>query len=1301
MAASLKEITSDFVKLEKFDGGNFIRWQKKMKFLLTTLKVAYVLNMARPEEKDDETVAETRDRQKWDNDDYICLGHILNGMSDSLFDIYQSSPSAKDLWDKLETRYMREDATSKKFLVSHFNNYKMVDNKSVMEQLYEIERILNNYKQHNMNMDETIIVSSIIDKLPPSWKDFKRTMKHKKEDISLEQLGNHLRLEEEYRKQEGIKNHVTQEKVHVMEEGNSSKSSKKRNHENDKSHQNHNGNNNKKKRKGECYFCGKEGHFKNECRFFKKKNKEKNSRATNDDFVAVISEINMIEDVDSWWIDSGATRHVCKNKKMFKTINEDGSVLYMGNASTVQVQGKGTIEIEFTSGKTLTLKDVFYVPEVRKNLISVPLLNKNGFKSVFEGDKFILSKGGVFVGKGYLCENMFKCNVANINNNNMISAYIVESCDLWHMRLGHVNFRKLEDMMKSNLIPNFDKNFDSCTTCMLTKITRQPFKSVKRSSRVLDLIHSDVCDLHGWPTIGGKKYFVTFIDDCTRFCYVYLMHSKDEVLDKFKIFKAQVELQHETFIKCFRSDRGGEFYHPSYFESTGIVHQVTAPYTPQQNGIAERKNRTLVEMVNAMLSYSGLSKGYWGEAMLTACYILNRVPNKRNKITPYELWKQRKPTLNYLKVWGCRAIVKVPEPKRKKLGERGIECVFLGYAENSKAYRFLTIESNDSYSVNTVIESRDAIFQEDRFNSISYPKDIVHSNVQNLENNESNVDTLDGSELRRSKRIRKEKDFGSDFFMFLVEGTGKSINSYGPICFNLENDPVTYEEAIKSQDSAFWKEAIQEEMDSIMGNKTWKVVDLPPGSKPIGCKWIFKRKMKVDGTIDKFKARLVAKGFTQKEGIDYFDTYAPVARIASIRMLIALASIHKFVIHQMDVKTAFLNGELDEEVYMKQPEGFVIKGQEDKVCKLTKSLYGLKQAPKQWHQKFDQVVLANGYIINESDKCIYSKFQNGKGVMICLYVDDMLIFGTSINEVEETKAFLSKNFDMKDLGEADVILGIKIIRDGNHIGLSQSHYIEKVLQKFNHLDCKPISTPFDQTVSLQPNKGCPVAQLEYSKVIGCLMYAMTCTRPDIAYAVGRLSRYTSNPSKEHWHAVKRVLKYLKGTMNYCLTYSGEPSVLEGYTDASWVTYVEDHASTSGWIFNLGGGAVSWGSKKQTCIADSTMAAEFIALAAGSKEAEWLRNLLYDIPVWQKPMAPVSIHCDSQSTLSKAYSQVYNGKSRHIGLRHSYVRDLISNGVISIMFVRTEKNLADPLTKGLTKDMVLKTSLGMGLKPISN
>ncbi|XP_073222528.1 uncharacterized protein [Cicer arietinum] len=250
-------------------------------------------------------------------------------MSDSLFNIYQSSISTKELWDKLESRYMQEDATSNKFLVSQFNNYKMVDNKSVMEQMNEIERILNNYKQHQMHMDETIIVSCIIDKLPPSWKDFKKYMKHKKYDISLEQLGNHLRLEE---------------------------------------------------------------------KFLKRKNKEKNSSATKDNLVAVIFGLNMIEDVESWWIDSGATRHVCKNKELFKIIDEeDGSILYMRNASTIQVKGKGTVEIEFTSGKILTLKDVFYVPNVRKNLIFVPLLNKFGLKCVFERDKFILSEGALFL----------------------------------------------------------------------------------------------------------------------------------------------------------------------------------------------------------------------------------------------------------------------------------------------------------------------------------------------------------------------------------------------------------------------------------------------------------------------------------------------------------------------------------------------------------------------------------------------------------------------------------------------------------------------------------------------------------------------------------------------------------------------------------------------------------------------------------------------------------------------------------------------------------------------------------------
>nr|GEV46648.1 zinc finger, CCHC-type [Tanacetum cinerariifolium] len=354
-----------------------------------------------------------------------------------------------------------------------------------------------------------------------------------------------------------------------------------------------------------------------------------------------------------------------------------------------------------------------------------------------------------------------------------------------------------------------------------------------------------------------------------------------------------------------------------------------------------------------------------------------------------------------------------------------------------------------------------------------------------------------------------------------------------------------------------------------MENNTWVLSNLPPGCKPLGCKWIFKKKMKVDGTIDKIKDRLVIQGFRQKEGIDYFNTYAPVAHIITTRLLLALAVIHNLVIHQMDVKTTFLNGDLDE-------EGIVI---------------------------------------------------------------------------------------------------------------TQSHYIEKILKKFNREDCSPVRTPMDPIEKLKPNTGKPVDQLEYSRAIGFLMYAMISTGPDIAYAVGRLSRFTSNPSRQHLKAITRIFKFLRGTKDYGLSYIGYPSVLEGYSDASWINHVKDSSSTIGWVFLLGGGAISWASKKQTCITGSTMESKFVALATSGKEAEWLRNLIHKILIWPKPIAPISIRYDSAPTMARAYSQIYNEKSRHLGVRHSMVRELIRNGVISIEFVRTQHNLADHLTKGLARDLV--------------
>ena len=456
--------------------------------------------------------------------------------------------------------------------------------------------------------------------------------------------------------------------------------------------------------------------------------------------------------------------------------------------------------------------------------------------------------------------------------------------------------------------------------------------------------------------------------------------------------------------------------------------------------------------------------------------------------------------------------------------------------------------------------------------------------------------------------------------------------------------------------------------------------------------------MKPDGTIDKYKARLVVKGYRQTEGVDYFDTYAPVSRKTSIRLIIAFVALFNLEIHQMDVKTAFLNGDLEEEIYMEQPEGFLVPGKETKVCKLVKSLYGLKQAPKQWHEKFDRVMLSNGFHINQCDKCVYAKGNEKDYVIVCLYVDDVIIIG-SYDNIKTTKKMLSRNFDMKDMGIADVILGMKINKTLEGYTLSQGHYVEKILDKFDKGSDATARTPMEVVSHLRKNRGESVRQLEYSRIIGSLMYLMDCTRPDIANSVSRLSRYTCNPNEEHWKAIIRVLRYLRYTANYGLHFTRYPAVLEGYSDANWISDSKNIRSTSGYIFVLGGAAISWKSCKQTCIARSTMESEFVALDLAADEADWLRSFLEDVPMWPKPVPSISIHCDSQLAIGRAQNNVYNGKSRHVRRRHKSVRQLIKTGIVSLDYVKSKDNIADPLTKGLSRDQVEISSRGMGLKPV--
>ena len=320
------------------------------------------------------------------------------------------------------------------------------------------------------------------------------------------------------------------------------------------------------------------------------------------------------------------------------------------------------------------------------------LLSKKGFRLVFESDKFVLTKIGIYVGKGYMSNGFFKMNgmtiVSDFNNKNTSSTYMLESSNIWHGRLGYVNFDTLRKLMNLELLHKF--NIDAnhkCEICVESKLTRASFQNIERSTEPLELINSDTCDLKYVQTRGGNKYFVTFIDDCTRYCYVYLLRSKDGALEKFMHYKNEVENQLGREIKAIRSDRGGEYVAPfnRFCQEHGIIHQTSAPYTPQQNGIAERKNRTLKEMMNSMLISSRLPPNLWGEALLSANYILNRLPHKKLDKTPYELWKGQSPSYKYLKVWGCLAKVMVPIPKRIKIEPKTIDCIFIGYIINSSA----------------------------------------------------------------------------------------------------------------------------------------------------------------------------------------------------------------------------------------------------------------------------------------------------------------------------------------------------------------------------------------------------------------------------------------------------------------------------------------------------------------------------------------------------------------------------------------------------------------------------------------
>ena len=1024
---------------------------------------------------------------------------------------------------------------------------------------------------------------------------------------------------------------------------------------------------------------------------------------------------------DSWWIDSACSQHMSGVKEDFVSIGklDKPTSIKLADKSVVPAAGKGTVHlvlIDIDGNEVpIAFKDVLYVPRLKKKLISVPVLDDRGAEVTFKGGMCTLIANKRKFVFGHREGKLYKVNTAS-QSCNFSAASDENSLTLWHLRLGHLNNQDVKKLSNENMVKGLKVNSKDvpadCEGCLLGKQSRLPFpkKSSGKKAKILDLVHSDVCGPMSIPSVGGSLYFVTFIDDHSNFTWVFMLKQKSAVSGVFLEWLIMVETLSEKRLKEFRSDNGGEYvsnYFSEICKERGISVQPTIPYTPQQNGVAERMNRTIMDNVRATLYHAKLPLFLWAEAVATIVYIRNVCPTSSFKgVTPHERFYSVKPDVGHLRVFGCTAFVHVPDEKRRKLDAKSVKGIFVGYPSGSKGYKVYIPETRK------MIRSRDVKFLENSFpastnadpsaydeliqtkqNFVADTEYSVLPGVIDLEDplyDESEVDRLipvpDMSRPLRNRRSPQR--FGEWATVADVE---------------IENDPKTYKQAMKSPNAKQWENAMKEELSSLNKHNTWDLVDLPAGKNLVGCKWVFKTKRDASGAVDRFKARLVAQGYSQEYGIDYDEVFAPVARYDSIRSVLAIGAQHNYEIHQMDVKSAFLNGELDEEIFMKQPEGYIDKNQPEKVCRLNSSLYGLKQSARCWNLVIDSYLKSKNFVQNSADPCIYYKSEvvDGKEivVLIAVYVDDSILCSNQLSVLNAEKKDLSERFEMDDRGEIHYILGMSIRRDRDNclLTIDQRCYLQNVLIRFGMENCKPMSTPVDpdsKFVSLSKDEE-PVDVSLYQAVIGSLNYAAICTRPDLSTAVGILSKFMQNPSNEHWVGVKRVLRYVQGTLNYGLVYQQSTEFqLEAYSDSDWAGCVETRKSTSGHVCRLGNNTISWRSKKQPIVALSSTEAEYIALCAATQEVVWMRRLLEGVAHAQ--VGATVVHEDNQGAMSLSRNPKDHARTKHIDVKYHYVREAVEKEIICVKYLPTADMLADALTKGLAKPKFEKFREEMGV-----
>ncbi|CAL2255037.1 unnamed protein product [Prunus armeniaca] len=758
------------------------------------------------------------------------------------------------------------------------------------------------------------------------------------------------------------------------------------------------------KGKPKCYNCDKLGHIAKDC--YSKKSVQQVNYATQASTAPTMFFVNNAADKrpmeDVWYLDSGCSNHMTGREDVLIDIDRSITAkVAMGTGQLVDVLGKGSLVVDTKMGKRY-IKEVMLVSGLKENLLSVGQMMEHGYFLIFGDSKADVYDDGSL--SNLVARVQMKGNRSfplNLHTELQVAlkASVCQSTLTWHRRMGHLNFNSLKLLQNEGMVlglPEIKTTSHVCEGCTFGKHCRESFpkEATSRAAFPLELVHTDVCGPMQTATKSGNRYFLTFIDDRTRMCWIYFLRYKSEVFSVFKKFKAMVELQSGYKLKKLRSDRGGEYTSTEFSkfcDDMGMERQLTVAHSPQQNGVAERKNRSIVEMAKCMMFEKKMPLEFWVEAVNTAVYVLNRCPTKAlEKKTPFEAYSGRKPGIKHLRVFGSLCYAQIPEQQRQKFDQTSTRCVFLGYGSYEKGYRLYNLESGK------VIISRDVIFNEEsswdwnaqKESSISIPlTDVVAENGKEIDEAYGvQTEMAEENEAEHTEAVTGPQEFDHTPRKF------KSIAEVYERCNVCIIEPESFEEAVKDDS---WQKAMENEIHMIEKNDTWDLVDRPSDKPVIGVKWVYKTKLNLDGSVQKNKARLVAKGYSQKPGIDFNETFAPVARLDTIRILVALAAQKGWKLFQLDVKSAFLNGVLHEEVYVDQPPGFVVKNREDGVYRLKKALYGLKQATRAWYEEINSYFEKSGFRRSLSEATLYVKSAKSGILIVSLYVDDIIYTGSS------------------------------------------------------------------------------------------------------------------------------------------------------------------------------------------------------------------------------------------------------------------------------------------------------------------